>query len=94
LCVVEDKQKLQETLFPGGIYFDKKNHCYLTRNINNFMLLSSSLSMSCEGKKNEDKPSNYDLSSSLAGARLERRPSADGYEPNELKNLKTKKDLR
>ena len=71
LCVVEDKQKLQETLFPGGIYFDKKNHCYLTRNINNFMLLSSSLSMSYGDKKNEDKPTNYDLSSSVAGARLE-----------------------
>ena len=71
LCTVEDKQILQQTLFPGGIYFDKKNHGYLTKNINNFMLVSSSISTSYEDKKNEDKPKNDDLSSSVAGARLE-----------------------
>ena len=71
LSVVEDKQKLQETLFPGGVYFDKKNHQYLTKNINNFLLVSSSISTSYEDKKNEDKPPNDDLSSLVAGARLE-----------------------
>ncbi len=71
LSVVEDKQKLQETLFPGGVYYDKEKHDYLTKNINNFMLVSSSISTSYEGKKNEDKPPNDDLSSTVAGARLE-----------------------
>lgn len=51
LCTIEDKQVLQQTLFPGGIYFDKKNHEYLTKNINNFMLVSSCISISYVDKK-------------------------------------------
>jgi site-specific DNA recombinase len=65
LCVVEDKQRLQETLFPGGVYYDKEKHDYLTKNTNNFMLVSSSISTSYGDKKNEDKPKNDDLSSSV-----------------------------
>jgi DNA invertase Pin-like site-specific DNA recombinase len=65
LSVIEDKQRLQETLFPGGVYYDKEKHDYLTKNINNFMLVSSSISTSYEDKKNEDKPNNYDLSSTV-----------------------------
>ena len=43
---VTDKQKLQNTLFPDGVYYHKEHHNYLTKKVNSFVLLSNYLSKS------------------------------------------------
>ena len=48
---LEDKRNLQQTLFPDGIYYDVKNHQYLTKEINTFVLLSNTISKDYEVKK-------------------------------------------
>lgn len=48
---LEEKRRLHKTLFPEGIYYDPKNHQYLTRKMNSYVELVYSLSTSCEGKK-------------------------------------------
>lgn len=48
---LEDKRNLQQTLFPDGIYYDVKNHQYLTKEINSFVLLSHTISKDYEVKK-------------------------------------------
>lgn len=48
---LEDKRNLQQTLFPDGIYYDGKNHQYLTKEINTFVLLSNTISNDYEVKK-------------------------------------------
>ena len=52
---LEDKRNLQQTLFPDGIYYDVKNHQYLTKEINSFVLLSHTISKDYEVKKKGDK---------------------------------------
>ena len=52
---LEDKRNLQQTLFPDGIYYDVKNHQYLTKEINTFVLLSNTISKDYEVKKKGDK---------------------------------------
>lgn len=52
---LEDKRNLQQTLFPDGIYYDVKNHQYLTKEINSFVLLSHTISEDYEVKKKGDK---------------------------------------
>src|SRR6185369_12775034 len=49
---LEGKRILHKTLFPDGIFYNRENHQYLTRNINKFVELVSSISNSCESKKN------------------------------------------
>ncbi len=49
----EGKKALQNTLFPSGVFFDKKNHTYLTKDVNSFLLVSNYLSSNYEYKKNE-----------------------------------------
>jgi hypothetical protein len=48
---LEDKRNLQRTLFPDGIYYDVKNHQYLTKEINSFVLISQTISKDYEVKK-------------------------------------------
>ena len=48
---LEDKRNLQQTLFPNGIHYDVKNHQYLTKEINSFVLLSNTISKDYEVKK-------------------------------------------
>lgn len=43
LSDLENKRRIQKTLFPDGIYYDVKNHQYLTTKINEFVALASSL---------------------------------------------------
>ena len=50
---LEDKRNLQQTLFPDGIYYDVKNHQYLTKEINSFVLLSNTISKDYEVKKGD-----------------------------------------
>lgn len=48
---LEDKRRLNKTLFPEGIYFDPKKHQYLTRKINSYLELVDSISRSYADKK-------------------------------------------
>lgn len=68
-----DKQNLQKTFFPSGIYYDKNNHEYLTPDINQFILLTNSLSISCTEKRKKENSMKIENSSFLAliGASLE-----------------------
>jgi len=48
---LNEKRILQKTLFPDGIFYNVKNHEYLTQNVNRFVELVSSISNSCEENK-------------------------------------------
>ena len=67
----EDKQKLQNTLFPMGVMYDKENHTYLTKNVNSFLLVSNYISSDYEDKKNETNHLINEKSHSVAGTGLE-----------------------
>ena len=69
---LEDKRNLQQTLFPDGIYYDVKNHQYLTKEINSFVLLSNTISKDYEVKKKGINQVEPEISPSVA------RP---GFEP-------------
>ena len=69
---LEDKRNLQQTLFPDGIYYDGKNHQYLTKEINSFVLLSQTISKDYEVKKKGINQIEPEISPSVA------RP---GFEP-------------
>jgi hypothetical protein len=49
---LENKRRIQKTLFPDGIYYDVKNHGYLTTQTNCFISLTKCISDRCEGKEN------------------------------------------
>lgn len=49
---LENKRTLQKTLFPDGVYYNVKNHQYLTRRINSFLDVVEYISKSCEENKN------------------------------------------
>ncbi len=68
---IEDKQNLQLTLFPDGIYYNAENHTYLTKKINSFMLLSKTISTNCEVKKIGINQKRVDLSRLVAGSGVE-----------------------
>ncbi|MEY3873903.1 MAG: hypothetical protein RL363_624, partial [Bacteroidota bacterium] len=69
---LEDKRNLQQTLFPDGIYYDVKNHQYLTKEINSFVVLSNTISKDYEVKKKGINQVEPEISPSVA------RP---GFEP-------------
>ena len=69
---LEDKRNLQQTLFPNGIHYDVKNHQYLTKEINSFVLLSNTISKDYEVKKKGINQVEPEISPSVA------RP---GFEP-------------
>ena len=48
---LEGKRMLHKTLFPEGIFYNVEKHQCLTREVNKFVELVSSVSNSCEGKK-------------------------------------------
>jgi hypothetical protein len=63
--------KLQNLLFPKGLYVDVKKREYLTENLNSFFVLTSYFSNIC-GEQKKDSPSKNDEESVLvAGAGLE-----------------------
>ncbi|MCH5716714.1 recombinase family protein [Niabella hibiscisoli] len=47
---LEGKRRVQKTLFPEGIYYDAKNHEYLTKKVNSFLYLTDYLSNSFKGE--------------------------------------------
>jgi hypothetical protein len=48
---LDGKRTLHKTLFPNGIFYNVKKHEYLTRDVNKFIELVSSVSNSCKDKK-------------------------------------------
>lgn len=68
---LEDKRNLQQTLFPDGIYYDVKNHQYLTKEINSFVLLSNTISKDYEVKKKGINQVEPEISPSVAGSGVE-----------------------
>jgi site-specific DNA recombinase len=48
----DDKRKLQEVLFPGGVLFEKQSNNYRTREVNTILQLTHSLSIDFGGNKN------------------------------------------
>jgi len=71
LSTFEGKRELQNTLFPLGIFFDKKNHTYLTKNVKSFLLVSNYISSDYEDKKNETNHTIDEKSHLVAGTGLE-----------------------
>ena len=68
---LEDKRNLQQTLFPDGIYYDGKNHQYLTKEINSFVLLSQTISKDYEVKKKGINQVEPEISPSVARSGFE-----------------------
>jgi DNA invertase Pin-like site-specific DNA recombinase len=68
---LEDKRNLQRTLFPDGIYYDVKNHQYLTKEINSFVLISQTISKDYEVKKKGINQVEPEISPSVARTRFE-----------------------
>ncbi len=68
---LDGKRLLQKTMFPDGIYYDAKNHQYLTRKMNNFIELTASISATCEENKKRNFQENLENSSKVSGSRLE-----------------------
>ena len=66
-----EKQNLQKTLFPSGIYYDKEKHNYLTPEINSFVILSNSISNDYEENKNGINLQNNKNSHIVAGKGIE-----------------------
>jgi len=48
----DDKRKLQEVLFPGGVLFDKQSNNYRTQQVNSILQLTHSISTDLGGIKN------------------------------------------
>lgn len=68
---LEDKRNLQQTLFPDGIYYNGKNHQYLTKEINSFVLLSQTISKDYEVKKKGINQVEPEISPSVARSGFE-----------------------
>lgn len=58
-----DKQKLQKTIFPKGILYNKEKHDYLTPEVNSFLVVSNYISNNYEGNKKEEFSKNDENSS-------------------------------
>lgn len=68
---LEEKRRLHKTMFPEGIFFDHKNHEYLTRNINSYIELISSISSTYDNKKIRTFQQKAKKSCPVARSRLE-----------------------
>lgn len=68
---LENKQKLQNTLFPSGIFYNRENHNYLTKEVNSFLLISNSISTYYDVNKEGTNQELIDLSPTVARTRFE-----------------------
>jgi hypothetical protein len=68
---LEAKRILHKTMFPEGIFYNAKNHQYLTREINHFIGLTKSISTVCEEKKKGNFQEISESSLLVSGSRLE-----------------------
>ena len=64
---LEGKRILQKTLFPDGIFYNSGNHQYLTRKINRYVELVSSISEYCKGNKKGNSQIFFENSRKVAG---------------------------
>ena len=72
---LDDKRGLCNLLFPGGIYYDVKNHQYLTREVNQYLSLINSFSNDYVAIKKETCQQNIEKSPSVARWRFELQTS-------------------
>ena len=68
---LDDKRRLHKILFPEGIFFDSKNHQYLTRKVNRFVELVSSISITYDNKKRRIPHTNDEESCPVARMGIE-----------------------
>lgn len=68
---LEGKRILHRTLFPEGIFYNVQKHEYLTRKVNSFVELVSSISSSCNENKKRNLQKNIEDSCPVPGSRLE-----------------------
>jgi site-specific DNA recombinase len=67
----DGKRILHKTLFPHGIYFNAENHQYLTKKVNGFVELVSSISTAYCGNKKGNFQNNIENSRPVPESRLE-----------------------
>jgi len=67
----EEKKKVQELVFPEGIYFDKKLDGFRTPRVNEVVAEIARVSTAYKEKKGRQEDDNLNLSPSVAGTRLE-----------------------
>lgn len=68
---LEGKRQLHKILFPEGIFYNAQKHDYLTRKVNKFIELTTSISISCEENKNGNFQNFIENSRPVSGSRLE-----------------------
>ncbi|MBO9570641.1 MAG: recombinase family protein [Chitinophagaceae bacterium] len=73
---LEGRRIIQKTIFPEGIFYDAKNHKYLTKEINGFVLLTYCLSHQYDGNKKGN--SHFLDENSLLVARMGIEPITSG----------------
>ena len=67
-----NRQKIQNLVYPGGIYFDKKNDDYRTENENEVFRIFRRFTAVCKGGKEKATSNFHCLSPSVGMRRLER----------------------
>ena len=67
-----NRQKIQNLVYPSGIYFDKENDDYRTENENEVFKIFRRFTASCEGGKEKATTDFARLSPSVGMRRLER----------------------
>lgn len=68
---LDGKRILHKTLFPEGIFYNVQKHEYLTRKVNSFVELVSSISASCKENKKRNSQNFIENSCPVRGSRLE-----------------------
>jgi hypothetical protein len=67
-------------LFPGGIFYNVEKHQYLTKEINKFAEVASSISDSCGSKKNGNSQKISENSHPVVASGVEPESALGGYE--------------
>lgn len=68
---LDNKRRIQKTLFPEGIYYDVKNHQCLTTKINEFVRVDAELARASEEKEKGTFQENLEKSLSVARSGVE-----------------------
>lgn len=72
---LDNKRRIQKTLFPEGIFYNAKNHEYLTRKVNGFILITNCISEEYPLKRNRNLQKNDENSYLVAERGVEPRTS-------------------
>jgi hypothetical protein len=68
-------------LFPEGVFYDVEKHQYLTRKVNGFIELVSSISTACSDNKKRNLQKNIENSCPVPESRLELPSAAADMNP-------------